>query len=286
MATAERGEMLKRAIQSVRDSSKNSISIVAIINGNKHDDELCIWLSKQHDVIVETIALPSAPNAISKGRELVCTKYFSTLDDDDEYLPGSTDRKLIALKSSPKADLVIGNCFNCVSGADEMRFRKLAEVEKNPFEILMSFNWLTSNNSLYRTSSIEKKYFENYADYAEWTWLAFKLMMDDKQLLVIDEPLARCHVDTPNSLSKSKAYEQFYIYLFNRMLATSPPFNIRIAISKKMAAAYHCASEVELTEGRIFNAWKNHFLSLKHSGGFKYINYTRHLIAKKFYNWY
>lgn len=279
MALTERSEMLKRAIQSVRDSSKQSIAIIAVVNGNKYDDELCSWLSNQHDVKVEKNSVPSAPNAVLRGRELVQTKYFSTLDDDDEYLADSTDRKINALNHSETADLVITNYYQCMSGVNELRYATLKDVIADPFQALMNFNWLHNNNALYRTSSIDTNYFKNYSKYAEWTWLAFKLMMDNKQLIVIDEPLARCHGDTPNSLSKSNAYMEAYIPLFKQMLATSPPRTIQTAIARKMSAAYHCTAETAWADGRKLYAWKNHLLSLMQNGGYRYISYSRHLIG-------
>jgi hypothetical protein len=64
--------------------------------------------------------LPSAPNAVKRGREFIKTPFFSTLDDDDEYLPGSTDLKLAVLKSNPKLDLIVTNGYRRRNEIDEI----------------------------------------------------------------------------------------------------------------------------------------------------------------------
>ena len=86
MAAPERAELVRRAVLSVRRGSELPVTIIVVVNGKRSDPELVDWLRRQPDVKLEIVAQPSLPNALLRGRELVRTPFFSTLDDDDEYL--------------------------------------------------------------------------------------------------------------------------------------------------------------------------------------------------------
>ena len=276
MASSERGATLQRAVMSIRASSDKPICIIAVVNGKRFDARVCEWLKAQSDIQFEYVAEPSAPGAILRGRELVETEFFSTLDDDDEYLPGMTDQKLAMLQVNPHAALLVANVFHCLEGVDYLLFERLNDVTNNPFESLMQFNWLTSGNALYRASGVGSDLFTNYHAYAEWTFVAFRLALAGKKVAVLDRPAFRWN-GTAGSLSKSEAYFQSYIPLFRRMLALSPPQQIVRMIRRKMGAAYHDASEAALRDGHRRDAWRDHLQSLFMTGGLRYLSYTRHL---------
>lgn len=278
MASAARAELLRRAVQSIRGSSARPVRIITVVNGARFDPGVCDWLQSQPDVQFVYSETPSAPAAILRGRELVETEFFSALDDDDEYLPGSTDQKLAVLRSDPRIDLVVGNYFQNRGDSETLRYNRLADVVANPLEVLMDFNWLASGNALFRSSSVDVPYFQNYHAYAEWTLVAFRLAMDRKKVGVVDIPVFRVYEGTAGSLSKSSAYFQAYIPLFQRMLALDPPPHIASMIRRKLGAAYHDASVAALNEGQRLRALTHHWRSLTHAGGLRYLSYTRHLI--------
>lgn len=275
MASLERSQLLQRAVASIRASSSQAVRIIAVVNGTRFDTQVCDWLKAQSDIHFEYMAEPSLPGALLRGRELVETDYFSTLDDDDEYLPGVTDQKLAALHADAQADLLVGNFYRCsADGVDTLGYDRLGDVPARPLECGMQFNWLSSGNALYRTASVPVRYFEISHAYAEWTLLAFQLAMDAKKIIVLDIPVFRCH-ETPNSLSKSTFYVDAYIPLFERMLAAAPPPAIARLVRQKMGAAYHDASVAALREGKRFHAWRYHGQSLAKPGGLRYLSYTR-----------
>jgi len=278
MASASRRALLQRAVLSVRASSRQPIRIIAVVNGNRFDADVCAWLKAQTDVHFEYIETPSLPAALQRGRELVETEFFSALDDDDEYLPGSTDQKWAVLQAQPQCDLVVGNYYQHCAAVDTLRYSGLETVPANPLEVLMQFNWLHNGNALFRSNSVGTDYFENYHAYAEWTWMAFRLAMDGKKVAVLDLPVFRCYGETPGSLSKSEAYFQSYIPLFKRMLALSPPPAVVRMIHRKMSAAYHDAAVSAQSGGRRRDAWRNHLRSLRHADGLRYLSYTRYLL--------
>ena len=136
------------------------------VHGNRFDAEVCDWLKVQPDVRFPYLSQPSLPGAILKGRELVTTEFFSMLDDDDEYLPNATDKKLAVLKMDAQADLVVGNYYRYSASGQTLGYSGLHDVPSKPLEILMEFNWLLSGNSLFRTDSVGLKYFADYHPYA------------------------------------------------------------------------------------------------------------------------
>ena len=276
MASAQRGALLQRAIESVRASSSKPVRIIVIVNGSCSDTAVCIWLQAQEDIHLEYVANPSAPGAILRGRELVETEFFSTLDDDDEYLPGTTDLKMLSLEADAQADVLIANTYRCSDGMDVESYAGLNNVPANPLECLMQFNWLTSGNAMYRTNSVGISYFIGYHAHAEWTWLAFRLAIDGKCISIINQPTCRHH-NTAGSLSKSDVYFQSCIPLYKRMLDSSPPHLVMRMIQRKMGATYHEASVTALENGRRKEAWRNHWKSLIKTGGLRYLTYTRHL---------
>jgi glycosyltransferase involved in cell wall biosynthesis len=277
LAEQHRFEGLRRCIASIRDSSTSRCVIIAVVNGSRWSEEVVQWLSKQDDVRLIIEPTPSLPNAVRIGREAVETPFFSTLDDDDEYLPGSTDLKLSALKSHPEADLIVTNGLNNWNGRDERFYTHLSSVSADPLGTLFEANWLHNCNALYRSERIPSMYFRDAHPFAEWTWLAYRLALDGKRILTLDEPCFRYNC-TPGSLSQSQAYRAAYPPLFQRMLDCNPPARIRKLIQRRLSAALHDRSAACLASGNYHEALQAHVQSLILPGGLRYLSYTRRLL--------
>lgn len=186
LADRGRASMLQRCITSIRNSSRSSIPIIVVANGMRSDEKVFNWLKMQPDVTLVVEPQPSAPNAVRRGREFVTTPFFSTLDDDDEYLPKSTDLKLAALKASPGADLIVTNGYRRINAIDEIVYQSLPAVPDAPLTALFSLNWLASCNALFRSDSIGIDLLSDFHPYVEWTWLAYKLSVQGKKVAIID----------------------------------------------------------------------------------------------------
>ena len=277
IAVKENGPLLRRATESIRHSSENPVRIIVVVNGGRADPEICEWLKSQSDIHYERVITPSAPLAIFRGRELVQTPFFSTLDDDDEYLMGGTDLKLSAFSAHPEADMVITSGFRQNGNVDEPAMTPIDQVPLTPLPSLFEFNWLSSCNALYRSASFPPSFFVDSHPYGEWTWLAFKLALAGKQLVAISQPTFRIH-NTPGSLSKSAAYRGAYQALYRRMLALDPPNNIVLTIKKRMGSDWHDQSVRTLACGGKLRATGYHLRSLMLPGGLQYVAYTRRLI--------
>lgn len=278
-AEVSRYARLVRCVESIRHSSATKIQIIAVVNGAKADEEVCNWLQRQEDVLFHYVETPSAPNAVLEGRKLVRTEFFSTLDDDDEYLAGATDRKQSLLANEPTIDLVVTNSCFTRDGSDHCIYQHLSRVPANPLRELFVKNWLNSGNALYRSDAIGIDCFADPHPFVEWTWLGFKFATDGKRIQTIDEATHRIHASA-GSLSFSNGYVEAYIPLFTRMLACAPPKTIRRIIAAKKSAAFHKLSEIALAQGRRGTAFDFHLRSLLLPGGLKYISYTRKLMLR------
>lgn len=275
MAAPERAELVRRAVLSVRRSSALPVAIIVVVNGNRADPELLAWLRAQHDVQLEILARPSLPNALLRGRELVRTPYFSTLDDDDEYLGNAIDLRLEAIRDSG-ADVVVTNGFRYCSGTMGRSYDTLEKVPANPLEELFRTTWLHNGNALYRSESVGAAFFANHHAYAEWTWLAFNLALRGKRIAVLETPTF-IYYDTPGSLSKSAAYRDAYMSLYRRMLDANPPPAVVRHIKRRIQAGWHDLSCHALDQGRRLEALRCHLYSLA-AGGLRYFSFGRRLL--------
>lgn len=277
LADSARATQIERCVRSIRLSSSAPISIIVVVNGSRYDASICKWLQSQSDIRFEKIDQPSLPGALLRGRTLVNTPFFSTLDDDDEYLPGSSDRKLLALEASPNAAYAVGNGFRHEADSDFPLYRDFGAINLDPLGSLFRVPWLNSGNAVYRTDSVSPGYFEDLHQYAEWTWLAFRLCLDGKVVRVVDEPCVRINV-TPGSLSHSESYRNAYLTLYERMLSLGPPPAVVRLIRRRIGAAWHDRSTFALSRGERREALMNHLRSLVLPGGLRYVGYTRRLL--------
>lgn len=279
-AQAARSGQIRRCVASIRASSVRRTLIVAVINGHRPDPAVCAWLQADADVQCIFVPLPSAPHAVWQGRQQVRTPFFSTIDDDDEYLPHATDQKLAALQAHHGADLVVTNALRRCDGHEALVYQYMAPARRQPLADLFRANWLNSGNALYRSSSVPARYFEDYRPYAEWTWLAFKLGMDAKVVATLEQPTFRVHV-TAGSLSQSTAYFEHYLLLYQHMLAAGPPRAVVRLIRRRLSASQHDHSVRALGRGDWRQALRWHWRSLLHPGGLQYLTYTRHLLMRR-----
>ncbi|EIM63575.1 glycosyltransferase family A protein [Desulfobacter postgatei] len=284
LAEKKRVTSVKRCVQSVRKSSTSDIKIIAVVNGNRFDKELCSWLKSQKDITFNYVAKPSLPNAILKGREMVKTPFFSIIDDDDEFLPNAMDTRLTLIEDNAQVDLVVCNGYVNRGQIDKLAFNNLEDVEKDPLKNLLESNWLASCGALFRSDSFTPVFFTDYHTFAEWTWIAFKIAMEKKNIAILDEPTFRIN-DTPESLSKSLEYKAAYFDLFLRMLEKKPPHEIIKKIKMKMCSAYHAKSVSQLKAGKYRDAVILHFKSIFLPGGLRYLTYSRKFLTPwRFWN--
>lgn len=276
MANARRETQLVRAVQSISEATARPVKIIACVNGDQWTQSAVNFLAHRDGVELHMLPKPSLPDAIAHGRRVVTTPFFGFLDDDDELLPGSLDRKLNLLSADQGLDVVCGNGVRRRFSGDEPMFSFLRDAAPDPLMAMFREIWLVSCGALYRSSSIPVSYFEDQSKFAEWTWLAFCLALDGKKLGFDDRPGFIVN-ETSGSLSKSTGFSEAYLALYQRMLNRRPPQAVRREILKRMANAAHDMSDAAYMRGDLRAAGRHHLASLSYPGGLRYLGYTLRL---------
>jgi hypothetical protein len=274
----ERADSLIRAISSLHAASRDPITILVIINGNRFDSTLAAKLRSREDIEVDQISEGSAPLAQLHGRTLVETDFFCFLDDDDEYLAGAIDRRITALEQEPTAALIATNGYRHINGIDTIAFQQLQTVPDDPLFALFRENWLASCGCLFRTHEVGIEFFERPHEYLEWTWLAFRIARSGKRIVVLDQPGFRIF-DTPSSVSKTSAYLRSHVALYRRMLQEPLPGPVSSEIRKRLAIALNMQSLASLQEESLGAAWAYHLQALSMRGGWRYATQTLRLAS-------
>jgi glycosyltransferase involved in cell wall biosynthesis len=274
-----RATSLLHAVESAkRAAAKTPVEVLVVANGSQVHPEVLSKVAAAGARVLRQAA-GSAPMAVAYGRSEVRSPFFAFLDDDDELLPGALDTRLSAISIEPNVALVVSNGYREHAGHLTPMHENMHGIDANPLLQLLNRNWLASCAGLYRTAAVGEPFFLRPHDYAEWTWLAFRLSIAGLQVRAI-ETLDYVVHDTPASLSKSQPYHQSYIELFNRMLMESPPAWARKRILEKRCAAYHDLSVKALQTGDLRRCCHLHLRSLWPLQGLRYLPYSRHIVAR------
>jgi len=275
LGEARRRSSLVRAIESV---SRQGCSIpLVVINGNRYDPSLADELRRRSDIRLLFQERANLAGAIQTGRQAVDTEYFAFLDDDDEYLPQAFARRLQVMSQRRDVDVAISNGLREQAGEHEVVIADLKQVAADPMAGMLRSNWLASCAGLYRSSSFGEALFA-LPDYFEWTYLAFSLCLERKQLEFFDESVFIVH-DTAGSQSKSEHCRVAHADVLERLLALDLPTRIRRGVREKYGSALHTLADHCRMRGKYRDAWLYHLRSLVQPKGMRYALFTRKLLC-------
>lgn len=278
-----RAALLRRAIQSLLNATTRPLTILVVANGGKIDQSLASSLLNYRGVQVIYCDTPSAPLAALAGRQLVQSKYFCFLDDDDEYLPEAIDHRVDVLREHPEWDFVVSDGYRCCAGREETILKGLDLVQLDPLKALLRANWLASCGALFKTDSIGVEFFLDPHPYMEWTWVAFRLVSAGKRFGVIETPDFKVH-NTPRSVSKSERYIECEVSLIQKMLALNSRLDLVSELNRRICQAWHDASELQLNKSQLSRALVSHIRSLKHAYGWRFLPYTRKIFYEALFS--
>jgi glycosyltransferase involved in cell wall biosynthesis len=278
MAIAAHARLLLRAIESLQQSVHVGAPII-VVNGSRFDAPLVEHLKALRGIRLFYREEGSQARALLFGRSVVETPYFSTLDDDDEYLPGAIDIRLSPFLHDPNIDVVVTNGYARRGDAETIDYPKFAELSAAPLEALMRCNWLQPVNALFRSETITPSYFEGMPDHLEWTYLALQFAMTRK-IHFVDTPTYRMNRDTPEAMSTSWTYLLGQPNALQRLLQLNPPPKVRRILRDRLSASLHEISDRYRREGDTGRAWTYHLKTVLSSGGYRYVAYTRHLLLR------
>ncbi len=283
-AEERRKEGIKRAVTSIRNASLSPVSILLYVNGKRCSESVCEWLKSQDDIDYFYSEIGGFPRALYESRKLVKTAFFAFLDDDDELLSGSIDKRMSLFETDNHLDLVVGNGFRLTADAEHETQKDLTQCSSSLLGSLQrqNGNWLASCAGLYRTSSFLPDFFADNAPYAEWTYFAYKASCD-KKIGFTNEKTYRIHF-SENSLSSGLGYLIGQYDCIEKLLLLELPQKIKSNLHKKRIDTSHHIAVQALKEQNYTRAFKYHLRSLLSvSGLIKYFMFSRYfLLPNKF----
>lgn len=283
MLSADRRQSIFKAIRSIQMQDCNSISILVVANGKRVDSSILLEIQSIDRLKVILVNEGSYPKALIMGRQYVKTDFFCFLDDDDELLEGSITQRLYAFQENDVIDVVVGNGLSKNKSLSKLVITqdKFDSFKNSPAESILERrgNWLASCAGMFKTETVGSHYFEDYAEYAEWSYLAIKLA-NTKKVILIDYPCYQINA-SESSLSNSERYEiGIYQYLKKlKSLKTTPSFKRKL--DKKLVDFEHSLSLYFWHKNEYRKAIKFHLKSLMSFYGFKrYFLSTRHFLVR------
>ncbi len=285
LAETKRGPALLRAIRSIHAGQGAPARPIVVVNGDRFDPELVATLARDPRLQLEQIARPGLPNALNHGRSVVKTPYFGFLDDDDILLPSALGDRLAVLAENPVVDAVVswGETVDATT-AGSRRFierRPTADVmdERDPLRALLRGNWLASCGALYRSDRIGPEYFDPEMYFLEWTSVAIRLALTRTvRFLHAATPHFRIF-ETPDSLSRSRAYLFGVEKSLGRILTLDLPADVHDALAARRIREWHTISERMRHEGELATAWRYRARVLASRDTLKYLLACRHLLG-------
>ena len=237
-------------------------------------------LALRRDVTLERLAPASLPEALRAGRQLVATRYFSELDDDDLLLPGALALRHERIARGDLPDAVVTDGILRGQSVDRTNIIDIAAVRRDPLRELLKRNWMLTGSALFRTETITPGVFEGMPSYLERTFLGLVLATRFR-IAFLSEPTVVHHTDLPFSIDRSVECRVGRPAALRRLLALPLPHDVRGVLRDRIGEAYHGLSESSWREGRRLEAWLWHLRCLSERRGWRYLAYTRHLLAPR-----
>lgn len=280
LALRQRADSLRAAIASVVSQSGVRAVPLLIVNGDRHDPALVDELSQRADLRLATMARADLPGALRTGRDLVETRCFCELDDDDLLLPGTLVERLALIDSDRHYDVVVCNGIVRGRAGDQLLLPRVDELAADPASSLARVSWLSPGGALFRTSAVPRDLFVDLPRYLEWTSLALRLSRRCR-IAFLERAGFVHHSDSADSLWLSRDCTLGLPQAIGRLLDEDLPLGLRHSLERRLAGACHAAARTELDDGQHWAAWRWHLQSLGGRQGWRYLSFTRRMLAAR-----
>ena len=276
---ASRVDVMLRAVESILSQAGCSAVPIIVVNGDRYDIDALQYWKTRGDVRLFQLEEGDQTKARLFGRKQVDSEFFGALDDDDVYLPGGLRTRLAPMWAERSVDVVVGNGLLERDGRESIHLTKLEMHRKSPLLGLASENWLPSScAAIFRTATIGVEYFEQLDRWMEWTAVAFRLALNGRRIVFLDDLTFRI-TDPTNSLSKSVGYAMGVPETLRQLLNNPLPRDAKRIWGRKYGAALHGLAALHLSRGERRLAWKAHIQSLLCPGGQRYMLFSRKLLG-------
>lgn len=274
---AERLDALRSAIESIATQQDVCAIPLIVLNGSSVSPRVEAALRADRRVRVVTRRESGLPGAYFAGRQAVETPWFATLDDDDLLLPRALARRVEELERRPDHAVIVTNGYRRDGGQDVLNIQPPLDVAADPLRALLRRNWLLPGAWLCRSALVGPSLFEGMPPYLECTFLAARFASEFR-MVWIDEPTVVYHLGTALAVTRSREYIVGHMDGLRGILALPLPGDVRRALRRRMAAAYHQAADYDWRAGALRSAWRWHIASLREPGGWRHVTFTRHLL--------
>ncbi|MBC8087442.1 MAG: glycosyltransferase [Phycisphaerae bacterium] len=276
-AIPERFDLLLRAIRSVREQRGVRAIPLVVLNGTQYTADAERALRAEQDVRVVVQEDRNLPAALRRGREEVHTPWFTALDDDDLLLPDALATRLSVLQGNSELDIVVTNGIIRHKGRDTLHVPASLNITASPLRALVHHNWFLPGCWLARTDRVLPELFDGMPRYRECTFLALR-MASQYRLRWIDAPTVVRFVDSPQAESQSRHYVMGQVDALRALAALELPDYLQKSLRLRITAAMHESADLLWREGKLDQAWRMHWDSLRAYRGLRYLSFTRHLL--------
>ena len=273
----ERAASLAAAIESAWGQCDVRPVVIVALNGPRRDPLVECSLRTDPRVTLVVSERASLPAALSTGRALVETPWFTALDDDDLLVPNALSMRLRALDEHRDCAAVVTNGWRRSGAADTLHVLPHENVSADPLRAMLAHNWLLPGSWLCRSDCVGTDVFDAMPDFLECTYLGLRLASEHR-LVWLDTPSVIYTVGSPGAESRSRAYVLGQVAALRRIIALPLPHDVRRTLRARIAGAYHAAANHEREIGALGEAWRWHARSLLEPSGWRYAPFMRHLV--------
>jgi hypothetical protein len=252
-------------------------TVIVVLNGPDRDPGIERELRDNVRISLVVRDVRGLPAALAAGRALVRTPWFSTLDDDDLYLPGALQLRVRALEQRPDCAAAITNGYIRAGGCDTLHVKGEHRIHADPVRAMLDRNWCLPGSWMCRASMIGADLFDEMPSYLECTYLALRIA-SSYPVVWIDTPTVVYNVGSPLAESLSRADVLGQVGALQRIVELDLPNDVREAFRARIAGAYHAAADHERRAGALLEACRWHIASMLQRSGWRYASFTRHLV--------
>ena len=272
-----RADLLKRACASVRSMAGNhDYSIIVVANGPRVSANVLDYMATEPNIRVIRLRSGSHPLARRIGAEMADSEFLGFLDDDDELMPNTLERKIAYFREHPEIDVLITDGLR-VNGSVVTRIFPPPDLRSADLvETMMRTGWGACALTL-RTQNIDLSAFDAEFRHLEWTLITLELARRYR-FGFLDEPTYRYYVDTPGSLSKSAEHRFAAPEVWRRLSMSYAGTPYEGIVRRRYGRECHNAAWQHAQQGRMRDAWQLHVESLMAPGGLAWLPLSAKLL--------
>jgi hypothetical protein len=277
LALPQRRFQLWRALESILSQQGVRVRPIVIVNGGSPDPGLVDELTNDSRLEVLRIPEGTLPAALRAGEAHARATYFTTLDDDDELLPGGLAARVDAFGRDGTIGAVVTNGIRRDADGDSLHRDDLAQVRADPMGSMLRGNWLLPGAWLVKGAALPAPLFEHIPRYLECTYLALRLATWVR-IGFLDEPTVVWYTNSPAAMHHSLEFLEGQAEALLSLLELPLPGALHAEYRRRTGDAWHAAADFMLHHGRRREAWTHHLRSLRSPGGWRYLPFTRRFL--------